>query len=176
MSALEAEDEDDIRLFGQVLAFVVLLLCSFSENGLGLFPGLYGSVPKVTFIVLFVIHLYHPQALPVFTVVLVGLVHDLVQVQPLGYSSGLMLVAHGWLEHRRQTLVQAETGTVWYEFTVMMGVVAVLMLSAVTLYSGHLPAIQPLAFQFGLTVLMFPVAHWVYHIMASFASMLEQMR
>ena len=175
MNSLKEVDDDDTRLLGQVIAFLALLLCSLAENGLGHFPGLYGSVPKLTLIVLFIVCFFHPAMMPLVSLVLVGLLHDLIQANPLGYTSGLMLVVHGWIEMRRQALVQAESGSVWYEFSVMMAVVTLLVLAALTLYSGSVPALQPLVFQLSLTVLVFPVANWVYHVGIGFAALIEEM-
>ena len=175
MSTIQEVEDDDARLLGQVLAFLALLLCSFVENGLGYFPGLYGSVPKLTVAVLFVLLLNHPAVIPVLSVVLVGLVNDLVQGSPLGYSSGLLLVAHGWIVFRLQTLAQTDSGSVWYEFTILMAALTLLMLCAMVVYSGTLPALQPLVFQFGLTVLVLPVVNWVYLVGARFAAILERL-
>ena len=176
MSELKENVDDDARLLGQVFAFLILLACSFAENGLGHFPGLFGSVPKLTFVVVFIVCLYHPTAMPLVSVVLIGLLHDLIQANPLGLSSGLMLVVHGWVAHRRLALAQVEKGSVWIEFTAMMAVVAILVFFALMLYSGRVPALQPLVFQYGLTVLTFPVVNWVHQLVLAFASMLEQMR
>ena len=176
MSELKENVDPDARLLGRVLAFLVLLACSFAENGLGHFPGLFGSVPKLAFVVVFMVCLYHPSAMPLVSVVLIGLVYDLVQANPPGYSSGLMLVVHGWVAQRRPALAQVEKGSVWIEFTVMMAVVALLGLVFLLLYSGRMPALQPLVFQYGLTVLAFPVVTWVHQLALGFASMLEQMR
>ena len=176
MSELKENVDDDARLLGQVLAFLVLLACSFAENGLGHFPGLFGSVPKLTLVVLFMVCLYHPTAMPLVSVVLVGLVHDLIQANPPGYSSGLMLVVHGLVAYRRPSLAQEERGAVWIEFTAMMAVVALLVFLTLLLYSGRMPALQPLIFQYGLTVLAFPVVSWIHQLFLGFASMLEQMR
>ena len=176
MSELKENVDDDARLLGQVLAFLILLACSFAENGMGQFPGLFGCVPKLTFVVVFMVCLYHPTAIPLASVVLVGLVHDLIQGNPLGYSSGLMLVVHGWVAHRRLALAQLEKASVWIEFTALMAVVALLVIFALLLYSGRMPALQPLIFQYGLTVLAFPVVNWVHQLALDFASMLEQMR
>ena len=172
-SALE---DDDTRLLGQVLAFLALLLCSFAENGLGYFPGLFGNVPKLTLIVLFVLYFYHPPIAPLPSIALAGLVHDLIHGQPLGYTSALMLVAHGWITMRKPLLARAESGSLWYEFTTMMAIVTLLMLATLVVYSGRFPALQPLVFQFGLTVLIFPVVNWVYHLVIGFASLLEDLR
>lgn len=176
MNALEERGDVDARLLSQVLAFLLLLLCSLAENGLGYFPALYGSVPKLTLIVLFVLYYYHPQTLPLLPVVVVGLVHDVIQANPVGYTSGLMLVAHGWVEMRRQTMAQAESASVWYEFTKMMAAISLLMLFALVLYTGQVPAIQPLVFQLSLTVLIFPVVNWIHYIIGSIVALLEMER
>ena len=169
-------EDDDTRLLGQVLAFSALLLCSFAENGLGNFAGLFGNVPKLTLIALFVFYFYHPPIVPLPSVVLAGLLHDLVHGQPLGYTSALMLVAHGWISTRRPLLAQAESGSIWYEFTMMMAVVTLLVYVALAFYSARMPALQPLIFQFSLTVLLFPVVNWAYHLVTGFVSLLEDLR
>ena len=155
---------------------MALMLCGFVENGLGHFPVLFGSVPKLTLVTLFILCFYQTQTVSAISVVAVGLLYDLIQANPLGYTSGLMLVVHGWVIFRKQLLAQAESGSIWYEFTILMAVTAVLVLFVILLYYGRAPAIQPLIFQFSLTVLLFPVINWIYLVIMGFASMLEQLR
>ena len=170
------DQKNDSKLLGQVLAFVGLLAFSMAENGLGYFPSLYGSVPKLSFTMLFVLCFYHPAIMPLISVFLVGVMHDLSQANPIGYTSALMVMAHCWIMFRRPMLMQTESGSIWYEFTIMMLAMMLFMLTVIVAFTGNLPALQPLLFQFSLTVLMFPMMNWMYHLIMGFAAMLEQVR
>lgn len=172
MTPIQQSDEN--RLLVQVLGFVGLLLVSFAENGLGYFPALYGSVPKLAMIVLFILCLKVPLAMPLVTVFSIGLIHDLVQANPLGHTSALMVLLHLVAQFRQPVLQQAESGAVWYEFTILMLVLMVLTIMALLVHSGTVPALQPLLFQFGLTVLIFPVINWVFELLTGFAAMVEK--
>ena len=77
---------------------------------------------------------------------------------------------------RRPMLMQTESGSIWYEFTIMMLAMMLFMLTVIVAFTGNLPALQPLLFQFSLTVLMFPMMNWMYHLIMGFAAMLEQVR
>lgn len=166
--------KNDSKLLGQVMAFIGLLFLVFAENGLGVFPVLFGTVPKLLFIAVFLILFFHPFAVPLLSLFIVGLVYDLTQANPLGYTAALLVCTHGWVLIRRRVLVKG--GSLWAEFTAMMAVIMVLSVLGVMLMSGAMPALQPWLFQYGLTVALLPLAHWFYGRSIAVVALVEGIR
>ena len=151
----------DQILFQQVLAFTLLLLSVFVESGLGLVPSFYGSAPKISFCLLFLIALYRPAAVPLYPVMLVGVIFDTVQGSPFGYTSSLYLIILGVVAWRRPFLIIADPSAVWSEFIIMLtGMMAYIFLVFV-LFHGTWPPVAEILFQIGFTALLFPIFNWM---------------
>jgi len=148
-------------LLPQVLGFVGMLSLAFSESALGHMPIFFGSVPRIMLIMLFIMTLLLPGALPTVMVVVVGLVYDLVQGNPLGYTVSLMVIVQAAAMLRRVRLADVDAGTIWSEFGLVMAIVQIYGLLVLVLYTGHFPAIGPILFQFASTVLLFPILYWL---------------
>ncbi|XDZ64804.1 hypothetical protein AB8880_07670 [Alphaproteobacteria bacterium LSUCC0684] len=155
------EEHEGPLLLPQVIGFVGMLTLAFAESALGHMPIFFGSVPRIMLIMLFILTLQLPAALPTSMVVIVGLVYDLVQGSPLGYTVSLMVIVQAAVMWRRVRLADADAGTVWSEFGLVMAVVQIYGLLVLVLYTGHFPAIGPVLFQFASTVLLFPILYWL---------------
>ena len=151
----------DQILFQQVLSFAVLLLCVFIEGGLGLVPSFYGSAPKITFCILFLIALYRPAAASLYPVMLVGLIFDIIQGNPFGYTSSLYLIILGVVAWRRQFLIIADPSVVWSEFIIMLSGLMVYICTVFLILQGTWPPFAEILFQIGFTALLFPIFNWI---------------
>ena len=151
----------DQILFQQVFAFVMLLLAAFVESGLGLVPSFYGSAPKISFCLLFLTALYRPLAVPLYPVMLVGLIYDTVQGSPFGYTSSLYLIILGVVEWRRQFLIIADPSVIWSEFVIMLSGLMVYIFLVFFIFHGAWPPFAEILFQIGFTALLFPIFNWM---------------
>lgn len=167
------DTEDNLLLF-QVLGFVGLLLIALGEAALGYFPALFGAAPKLLLICFFVFSIYLPAAFPLVSIFLVGVIFDLIQGSPFGFTSALLIMVQVIVLNRRFTLQQSDSGMIWYEFTLTMLAVLTFTLITMVLYWGRIPAPQPLLFQYSLSILLFPLVNWLIQLVMGIATMLEE--
>ena len=164
---------DNVTLLAQLPSFCGLMLVAIAENGLGYFPTFYGSTPKLLAITVFILAIHTPKAVPIFLIFLVGLIYDLIAANPLGYSSAILTLIHVAVSMQRRFLLVLDSSIVWYRFTlVMLGIFAFTTL-ATLMMSGNLPAPQPLVFQLSITVLLFPIVYWLYHMIVSLIALMD---
>ena len=83
----------DRDLLFQVLGTISMCVLAFVEMAFGQFPVFYGSAPLIMVIGVVILVHYLPDALPLVAVVLAGLVFDLLQGVPPGFTSSLLLLA-----------------------------------------------------------------------------------
>lgn len=158
---LRLSQESDQILFQQVIGFVILVFAVFVESALGHISALFGSAPKLVFCLLFILSLRFPHTMTLFSVFTAGLVFDLIEGNPLGLTSSIYLIIMTASEWRRQFLLDADAGTVWSEFVLLIFGIMVYGMVIFGLYEGHLPPFSEMLFQIGLTVLIFPVLNWL---------------
>ena len=148
----------DRDLLFQVLGTISMCVLAFVEMAFGQFPVFYGSAPLIMVIGVVILVHYLPDALPLVAVVLAGLVFDLLQGVPPGFTSSLLLLAMIVSLSRAPVLAHADAGTVWYEFAFVLAGLYSFGLN--TFWSGAVPAIRPYVFQYAVTVLIFPMLFW----------------
>lgn len=154
----------DQILFQQVLSFTGLLFLALVEAGLGQAAVFYGSAPKLVFCVLFVLGIRFPKAVPILPMMVVGLVFDLSQNNPMGLTSSQYLIVLIFCQVRHMALVEAQANSVWSEFVVMMFMMMAYVMVVFTLYTGVWPPFSEMIFQIGLTILIFPTINWVFDL------------
>ncbi|MCE2517294.1 MAG: rod shape-determining protein MreD, partial [Alphaproteobacteria bacterium] len=110
----------DQLLLQQVFSFVGLMFIIFVDSALGQLPTFYGSAPKLVFGVLFIIGIRFPKAVPLLPVMVLGLIYDLVQGNPFGYSSSIYLIILIFTQLRGVVLVEADATTQWSEFVLLV--------------------------------------------------------
>jgi len=169
-------DTGDQILLAQVAGSAGMLLLAFAESALGQIPLFFGNAPRILLIMVFILNFLRPGLLPLGVTVLVGMVYDLVQGNPLGYTSSVMIVVQAWVEWRRTRLANADAGIIWSEFCLIMMVVQIFGLVVVMFYTGHLPAIRPVVFQFAASVFLFPVLYWLSVLLGNISVVFQRLR
>ena len=150
----------DQVLFFKVLGGVSLILLAFAEIALGQFPIFYGTTPFIMVIVMVYLALYLPVAVPPLAVVLAGLVFDLLQGAPPGFTSSILLLAVMTVKARRRLLLHADATKVWYEFALMLAGLQIYAFIVIMLWVGSMPSVGGFIFQYAMTVLIFPMLSW----------------
>ena len=150
----------DRDLFFQVLGTIAMCVLAFVEMAFGQFPVFYGSAPLIMVIGVVILVHYLPVALPLAAVVLAGLVFDLLQGVPPGFTPSLLLLAMIISLSRAPVLAHADAGTVWYEFAFVLAGLQLYSFGLNIFWSGAVPAIRPYVFQYAVTVLIFPILFW----------------
>ena len=156
------DEKADQVLFLRVMAFVIMTAIVFIESVLGLVPAFYGSVPKISFCMLFLIGLNKPEALPVYNIAFIGLIYDVLQANPFGYTSSIFLIVLGVVTWRRPFLITVDASVIWSEFVIMLSGLMIFMLVIFGLYHGAWPPFAEILFQIGFTALLFPIFNWGY--------------
>lgn len=159
----------DQLLLQRVITFTGLIFVTFVESALGQIPLFYGVVPKLLFGLLFMLTLHYPNVVPIVSVMLVGLVFDLSQGNPLGYSSSLYFIVVLYTKFRRGFLVQAEAMTIWLEFMAMVVALMLYMMAIFVFYTGAWPPFSGMILQIGLTILVFPIINWAFEFFRELA-------
>ncbi len=152
---LAIKGQERSHFFQQVMASTGFLLVVFIESVLGQIPSLYGNAPRISFCILFLLVCRNPSLISVYLLVVFGLIYDVLQGSPMGYTSSLYLIiyfATGW----RRQIINSSDGTVrLIEFISLCFVLFIYEMLIFTLYQGAWPPFAAIAFQGGFTVLFF---------------------
>ena len=157
---LRLSETSDQILFHQVMGFIAIVFAVFVESAMGHVAAFFGAAPKLVICFLFILTIKFYHALTIFSVVIAGLIFDLTQGSPLGYTSGIYLIVFMVAEWRQGVLSDAEAGTIWSEFVLMIFGVMIYSIIFFSLYEGRLPPFAEIMFQIGLTILIFPIMNW----------------
>ena len=158
---LRLSQESDQILFQQVVGFVALVFIVFVESALGHVSAFFGAAPKLTLCFLFILSIKFPYTVTTLSAFVAGMVFDLTEGNPLGYTSSIYLMVYFAAEWRHQFLIDAEAGAVWSEFVLLMFGIMIYAMIVFGLYEGHLPPFAEILFQVGMTVMIFPVLNWM---------------
>ena len=153
--------ESDQILFQQVMGFITLTFAVFVETALGHVSSLFGSAPKLAICLLFILTIKFPYTVTLISVFSAGLIFDLIEGNPLGFTSSLYLIVYFIGEWRQIVLSDSDAGTIWSEFVLIMFGLMIYAMVIFGLYEGHLPPFSEMLFQVGLTILIFPILNWV---------------
>ena len=164
-----------MTLAHQLLAFAALFAVLFIEIALGYFPAFYGLAPKLMMALLYIMLVYDEEPVRLASLVALGIIYDSTQGNPLGYTSGgLILIAiFGLLARRR--LFRPPFSTLWLEFATIMLVLFIYAITIMTLYHQAPPPAAYVLFQFSATVLLLPLV-LALHQLASQAMILMRGR
>ncbi len=152
---LAIKGQERSHFFQQVVACTGFLLVVFIEAVLGQIPSLYGNAPRVSFCVLFLLVCRNPGLLSVYILVVFGIIYDVLQGSPMGYTSSLYLIIYFAARWRRQ-VINSSDGTVrLIEFMSLCFVLFIYEMVIFGLYQGAWPPFAEIAFQGGFTILLF---------------------
>jgi rod shape-determining protein MreD len=166
----------DRILFHQVIAFIMLIGAVLFESSLGHVSAFYGAAPRLGICLVFILAIKFPHAVTLFTIITAGLVFDLLQGNPLGYTSSIYLIVLLAGEWRLFYLKEADASTIWFEFVVLIFGVMIYNMVIFGFYEGQLPPITVIIFQVGLTVLVFPILNWIVDVYRNIGFYFESRR
>lgn len=142
------------RLCFPAVSTAVLLLVAAAPLGL---PAQAELQMALALAAVFFWSLFRPASLPPPAVFLLGLLADLLGLQPLGVSVVILLVVHGLAVRWRGVLARQGFLLVWVAFVgVAAGAILAQWLLDAALSLRLLP-VEPLLFQFVLTAGLYPV-------------------
>ena len=141
-----------------VLAFLLLVLTRLPFG----IEGLESAMPLVTLITTYYWTIYRPNLVPSLALFLLGFLQDLVTGGPLGLMALVLLLVH-WLSDAQRRVFLGKSFVVgWWGFgLVALGAEGVIWLLA-SIYYDQALGIRPFAFQFMLTVAIYPCLAWLF--------------
>ena len=147
-----------------LIAIVGMLLAIF-EGSLGLWSLMYGGTPMLSLIFLFWAALHHEKYVMLFSGFIIGLTSDLLFSDLIGGRATAFIVVLFLLNFRRQKLLQGDFLDMWLEFSLAAIGVVTFQLVIFSALDLAVPALTPVIFQIGVTMILFPIG---YVILASF--------
>ena len=162
-----------MTLAHQLLASATLFGVLFVELGLGYFPAFYGVAPKLTMTLLYLMLVYDEEPVHLATLVTLGIIYDSLQGNPLGYTSGGLILVAMIGRHARQRLAHPPLSSLWIEFAVAMLVVFAYSVLAMVAYHQRVPAIGYVLFQHAATVLLLPLVLASHQIISAVSGLIR---
>ena len=141
----------------QFLVFGVGVVVVFIEIALAKWPFFFSAAPMLSLCYIFTLVLLRPQLMPIASIVLVALLFELMGGDMLGVRVTAFYITT--LIIRRRVAVNEKTDFIalWADFSLIcFGVVLFRLLVFASLYFA-IPSISMLAFQIGVSVLVFPI-------------------
>jgi len=157
----------------QFLLMIIGVTLVLFEVGLAQWSFFYGASPFLSLIFMYFIMIYHDELMPIITVFVMGLVADLLMSDILGgRATAMMLLAYA-MRMGVLRLQQSEFMDLWLGFAVSCAGVILFQLIIFSLINFAVPAIKPLLFQLGFTLILFPIG---FVVMFSIQRLLQTLK
>tara|TARA_B100001057_G_scaffold55236_1_gene49091 strand:- start:119 stop:658 length:540 start_codon:yes stop_codon:yes gene_type:complete len=157
----------------QFLVGVVGVLLVFFEGSLGLWSLFYGSTPLLLLVFLYWMMLHYEKFVPVLLLFVIGLISDILFPGILGGRAAAYILVLYYVSFRRVKLLQSDFMQIWLDFVIVVTGVMLLQLLIFSLINFEVPAITPILFQVGTTLILFPIG---YLTLLSLASLFDKVR
>ena len=149
--------------FQFLVVFFGIVLAIF-EGGLALWPFFYGATPMLSLIFLYWVALHHEKYVALVSGFLIGLASDLLFSDLIGGRATAYIAVVFLMDLRRTKLLQGEFRDLWVEFSAVSVGVMLFQLLVFSALNLAIPALTPVIFQIGVTMILFPIG---YVILAS---------
>ena len=140
-----------------ILLFGVILL----SVPLRLFQGLVPT-PILPLLIVFLYALYDPESLPAPVIFAAGLLHDLLFGEALGPWASVYLLTAVLVSTQRTYFLGRARDVVWIGFAVAAMAAMLVLWAEMSVLKGAWLPLLPAAYQFLITVLLYPAAAWVF--------------
>ena len=160
----------------QFLVMFVAVLLVLLEVGLAQWPFFYGSSPLLSLVFMYFIMIYHDKLMPIMTVFIMGLVADSLMSDILGgRATALMLLSYA-MRVGLLRLQQSDFMDLWVGFALSCSVVLLFQLFVFTAVHFAVPSLNPLLFQLGFTLMLFPIGFVMMFSLQRLLQSLQMMR
>lgn len=141
-------------------AMVTCLLAVFGTLPVGI-PGLDLVVPIYTAMAVFYWAIYRPDLLPAPVAFAIGLWQDVMTGQPPGLYALVLVLVHGTALSQRRAFVGKPFFLAWLGFASIIATVGILVWLLSSVLATTLIDPQPGLFQYGMTIVAFPLVAWL---------------
>jgi len=143
-----------------VLAFLMLVI---SRLPFGI-EGLESAMPLLTLIACYYWTIYRPNLMPSIALFFLGVLQDLLTGGPLGLMALVLLLVHWVVDAQRRVFLGKSFVVGWWGFgLIALGAEGVIWMLA-SIYYDQLLVVRPFAFQFMLTVAIYPCFAWLFSL------------
>ncbi len=140
----------------------LLILISASNDGT---VYDYTFTPSIAAVCVFYWVFTYPDLIGSLTVFVIGLVSDIIFLQPLGMDSFSLLIAYLLTSHQRNDVIKYGFLVVWGFFGYFLLIFVMVKLIVAYLYLGDVFFNFDIVLQYILTFLIYPVCHRVLAIL-----------
>ena len=123
-------------------------------------PGMGSASSFLTLGVVYYWSLYRPELLPTPVVFAVGAIYDAMAGLPLGLTSLVLLLVRAVMEAHQRFFVSRSFMVVWSCFLLLAPLAEVLRWLVSCLWWGRLFAPQPILFELGFSLALYPCIAW----------------
>lgn len=126
-------------------------------------PGYSSIVPMLVLASVFFWAVHHPRLLPPVVVFAIGLVQDILSGAPTGAGAVVLLTVYGVTVSQRRFFHHRTFIQVWVGFMIVALAAAVLSWTVAMIANGAFAPPRAAAFQYLLTIAVYPLLTWVLH-------------
>ncbi|MEX0758903.1 MAG: rod shape-determining protein MreD [Tistlia sp.] len=125
-------------------------------------PYLAPVMPSIALIAVYYWTVFRPDLMPSGAVFLIGLLHDLGGVAPLGIGVLALLAVHGAVGAQRRFFATAGFGLLWLAFAVLAAAAQLFIWLLSCAMIGRLVDIAPALLQYAVTLAIYPCLFWLF--------------
>jgi len=141
----------------QFLIFGVGLIVVFIEIALAKWTVFFSSAPMLSLCYIFTLVLLRPQLIPVVTILLIALLFELMGGDMLGARLTAFYIATLIIRRRIVPIEHVDFIAHWANFSLICFGVVLFKLFVFLLFYFTIPNLGMLAFQIGVSILVFPI-------------------
>lgn len=127
-------------------------------------PGFAAIAPMLALASVFFWAIHNPGLMPPWTVFLLGLVHDILSGALLGSGTVVLLLAYGAMVAQRRFFLHKSFAVVWWGFIMLAIAAGFIAWLIACVFSATLVSPRSVAFQVLMTIAIYPVATWLFHM------------
>ncbi|MGC6453341.1 MAG: hypothetical protein ACON31_05495 [Candidatus Puniceispirillaceae bacterium] len=143
----------------QFLVVAIGVLLAMFEGGLALWSIFYSATPMLSLIFLFWVALNYEKFVFLVSGFIIGLSSDLMFSDLIGGRATAYIAVVFLMNFRRTRLLQGDFRDIWVEFSAVTVGVVLFQLGIFCLLNLSIPALTPVAFQIGVTMILFPIGY-----------------
>jgi len=153
-----ALDQVARRLVPFALSVALLLLAIAPMTS----PGFMRTGPMITLLCVYYWAVHRPDTMGYVEGFVLGLLEDVLMNTPLGVSSLLLMVTQLVVLTQYRFFVGKPFLVTWWALALVTLAAILVKTLAIALLSGTVVAPGPLLVSYGLTLMLYPVLHWLF--------------
>jgi rod shape-determining protein MreD len=106
--------------------------------------------------------LHQPDVMPAPAVFAVGLFQDILGGLPIGLNAFMLLVLYGLVVSQRRYFFGKSFGVLWWGFAMLAIVAGFMQWAMMSVFSGRLLAVAPVAVEQFTTAALYPVVAYIF--------------